>query len=166
MVKVLIGDIFQSNAQTLVNEVDCVGRMAKGIALEFKKRFPDVYRDYLRRSRAKDVKLGQPYLLLRVLQPWVLNFPTKENSRSAAQLRDIVRGLEYLERHYREWGITSLAVPPLGCERGQPDWRMDGPVLYHHLKRLSIPVELYAPSETPQEELQPTYLEHTMLGEE
>ncbi len=166
MVKVVIGDIFQSNAQTLVNEVDCVGRMAKGIALEFKKRFPDVYRDYLRRSRAKDVKLGQPYLLLRVLQPWVLNFPTKKNSRSVAQLRDIVRGLDHLERCCREWGITSLAVPAVGCGKGQLEWRVVGPRLYRQLKRLSIPVELYAPSETPREELQRTYLEHAMLGEE
>ena len=91
MVKVVINDIFESKAQTLVNEVDCVGRMAKGIALEFKQRFPDVYIDYLRRRKTKQVKLGQPYLYLRVLPPWILNFPTKENSRSAARLEDIVR---------------------------------------------------------------------------
>lgn len=163
MVKVLSGDIFKSKAQTLVNTVNCVGIMGKGIALEFKKRFPEMYEDYLRRCEAKEVKLGQPYLFRSLLQPWILNFPTKDHWRSVSRLEDIVQGLCYLERHYREWGITSLAVPPLGCGHGQLEWRVVGPTLYRHLKRLDIPVELYAPYGTPHEELQPTFLEQTPL---
>lgn len=161
MVKVIIGDIFKSKAQTLVNTVNCVGIMGKGIALEFRKRFPEMYEDYLRRCRAKEVKLGQPYLFRSLLPPWILNFPTKDHWRSVAKLEDIVRGLRYLEQHYKEWGFTSLAVPPLGCGQGQLEWRVVGPTLYRHLKRLDIPVELYAPYGTPHEELQPTFLEQT-----
>lgn len=161
MVKVVIGDIFQSRAQTLVNTVNTVGVMGKGIALEFKKRFPDMYDDYVRRCEAGQVKLGQPYLYRRLLPPWILNFPTKDHWRSVSRLQDIVRGLRYLERHYRKWGITSLAVPPLGCGQGQLEWHVVGPTLYRHLKRLSIPVELYAPHGTLHEELQPTFLEQT-----
>lgn len=163
MVKVIIGDIFKSKAQTLVNTVNCVGIMGKGIALEFKKRFPEMYEDYVRRCKAKEVKLGQPYLFRSIVPPWILNFPTKDHWRSVSKLEHIVQGLGYLEQHYQEWGITSLAVPPLGCGQGQLEWRVVGPTLYRHLKRLNIPVELYAPYGTPHDELQPTFLEQTPL---
>jgi uncharacterized protein YwgA/O-acetyl-ADP-ribose deacetylase (regulator of RNase III) len=159
MVQVIIGDMFQSTAQTLVNTVNCVGVMGKGIALEFKKRFPDMYEDYVRRCHAKAVQLGRPYLYRRPTPPWILNFPTKDHWRSVSRLEDIVRGLHYLEQHYQQWGITSLAVPPLGCGQGQLEWRVVGPTLYRHLKGLDIPVELYAPYGTPHEELQPTFLD-------
>jgi len=152
-VKVLRGDIFQSSAQTLVNTVNCVGVMGKGLALEFKKRFPEMYEDYVERCRRGAVKLGEPYLFRRLMPPWILNFPTKGHWRSVSRLEDIVRGLEYLEEHYEEWGLTSLAVPALGCQQGQLEWRAVGPTLYRHLSRLTIPVELYAPWGTPSEEL-------------
>lgn len=158
MVKVLIGDLFESEAQTLVNTVNTVGVMGKGVALGFRERFPDMYEDYLARCKAGQVKLGQPYLYKRLIPPWILNFPTKEHWRSLARLSDIVRGLEYLESHYQEWGITSLAVPPLGCGEGQLEWRIVGPTLYRHLSRLSIPVELYAPYGTPEEQLEASFL--------
>jgi O-acetyl-ADP-ribose deacetylase (regulator of RNase III) len=164
MTNVLIGDMFESKAQTLVNTVNCVGVMGKGIALEFKKRFPEMHEDYLRRCAANRVKLGQPYLFRSLLPPWVLNFPTKNHWRSVSRLEDIVNGIRYLERHYKQWGITSLAVPPLGCGYGQLEWRVVGPTLYRHLKRLDIHVELFAPCGTPHEELQPTFLEQAQVA--
>lgn len=164
MVKVLIGDLFDSKAQTLVNTVNTVGVMGKGVALEFRKRFPDMYEDYVARCKAGQVRLGQPYLYKRLVPPWILNFPTKEHWRSLARLSDIVRGLEYIEKHYQEWGITSLAVPPLGCGEGQLEWRIVGPILYRHLSRLSIPVELYAPYGTRKEELEISFLAATALA--
>jgi O-acetyl-ADP-ribose deacetylase (regulator of RNase III)/uncharacterized protein YwgA len=158
MISVRIGDMFESQAQTLVNTVNCVGVMGKGVALEFKKRFPDMFEDYAARCRHHQVRLGEPYLYKRLLPPWVLNFPTKGDWRSVANLHEIIRGLDYLESRYREWGIESLAVPPLGCGHGQLEWRVVGPTLYRHLSRLTIPVELYAPHGTPHEELQPSFL--------
>ena len=59
--------------------------------------------------------------------PFVLNFPTKKHWRSPSRLEDIARGLDYLREHYEAWGITSLAVPPLGCGHGQLEWRVVGP---------------------------------------
>ena len=159
MVNVLIGDIFKSEAQTLVNTVNCVGVMGKGLALEFKKRFPDMFEDYAGRCERGEVKLGVPYLYRRAVPPWILNFPTKDHWRSVSRLADIIRGLEHLARHHQEWGITSLAVPPLGCGHGQLEWRVVGPTLYRYLKRLEIPVDLYAPFGTPHKELEPTFLE-------
>ena len=159
MIKVLIGDLFTSKAQTLVNTVNCVGIMGKGIALQFRKRFPDMFRDYEERCRRKDVRLGRPYLYATMLPPYILNFPTKDHWRSVTRLADLERGLEYLLSHYREWGITSIAVPPLGCGEGQLEWRVVGPTLYRYLSRMDIPVELYAPYGTPHEELQISFLE-------
>ncbi len=158
MVRALVGNMFESHAQTLVNTVNCVGVMGKGIALEFKKCYPDMYDDYAARCAQKQVHLGEPYLYRRLFPPHILNFPTKDHWRSVSRLQDIVAGLEYLERHYEEWGIASLAVPPLGCGQGQLEWRVVGPTLYRYLSRLNIPVELYAPAGTPQSELDEGFL--------
>lgn len=158
MVKVLVGDIFESQAQTLVNTVNCVGVMGKGIALGFRTRFPDMYEDYVARCKAGKVRLGEPYLYRRLIPPWILNFPTKEHWRSVASLQDIVRGLRYLKEHYKDWGITSLAVPPLGCGEGQLEWRVVGPTLYRHLSELNMPVELYAPWGTSPAEMEAAFL--------
>lgn len=158
MIRVLVGDIFQSKAQTLVNTVNCVGVMGKGIALEFKKRFPDMYEDYLARCERGDVHLGEPYLYVRDRTPWILNFPTKHHWRALAKSDDIIRGLKYLINQYKSWGIKSIAVPPLGAGLGQLEWRIIGPVLYKFLSEMDIPVELYAPYETPADELQLDFL--------
>lgn len=158
MIKVLVGDLFESECQALVNTVNTVGIMGKGIALEFKKRFPDMFRDYEKRCAEGKVKLGEPYLYKRLTPPWILNFPTKQHWRSVSKLSDIVRGLKYLEEHYKEWGITSIAMPPLGCGYGQLEWKIVGPTLYRYMKRFDISVELYAPSGTPPEELTHEFL--------
>jgi len=151
-VKVRIGDIFQSQAQTLVNAVNCVGIMGKGIALEFKNHFPEMYQDYVRACERGQIQLGRPYLYKRI-EPWILNFPTKSHWRGVSRQSDIVEGLNYLAQHYQEWGITSLGVPALGCGQGQLEWRVMGPILIRHLAALEIPVELYAPPGTPAAQL-------------
>lgn len=157
-VRVLVGDLFDSDAQTLVNTVNCVGVMGRGVALGFRKRFPDMFKDYVARCDAGQVELGHPYLFQHLLPPWILNFPTKDHWRSVARLSDIISGLEYVEANYREWGIDSLAVPPLGCGEGQLDWRVVGPELYRRLMRLEIPVDLYAPFGTPNAQLEEQFL--------
>jgi uncharacterized protein YwgA/O-acetyl-ADP-ribose deacetylase (regulator of RNase III) len=151
-------DILESKAQTLVNTVNCVGVMGKGIALRFRKKFPDMYKDYLSRCQRGLVKLGQPYLYRRPEKPWVINFPTKDHWRSMASIEAIIKGMQYLLQHYKEWGITSIAVPPLGCGEGQLEWRVVGRTLYRHLNLMDIPVKLYAPYGTPAIETQSSFL--------
>jgi O-acetyl-ADP-ribose deacetylase (regulator of RNase III)/uncharacterized protein YwgA len=163
MVKVQIGDLFKSGAQTLVNTVNCEGVMGKGIALEFKKRFPDMFSDYVARCERHQVRLGEPYLYKSLAHQWILNFPTKDGWRMATRLDDIVRGLEYLLAHYEKWGISSLAVPPLGCGQGQLEWRVVGSTLYQYLAKMRIPVELYAPYGTPALELEPEFLQRVEM---
>ena len=143
-VRVLEGDLLKSNMHALINTVNTVGVMGKGVALAFKKRYPDMYRDYVRRCDRHEVRLGEPYVY-RADDHLIVNFPTKGHWRSVSRLSDIVSGLDYLERHYKEWHIRSLAVPPLGCGNGQLEWRVVGPILLRYLRRLDIPVELYAP---------------------
>lgn len=157
-VNVLVGDLFASKAQTLTNTVNTVGVMGKGIALGFKQRFPEMFRDYQRRCAHGEVELGRPYLWAPTFDQWVLNFPTKDHWRSSAKRDDIVAGLEHVQRNYRGWGIESLAVPPLGCGEGGLEWSVVGPTLYWHLSRLTIPVELYAPFGTPANELDAAFL--------
>lgn len=159
MVKVLIGDIFESRAQTLINTVNTVGIMGKGIALGFRKRFPEMFNDYVIRCERHELRLGKPYLYRRVTPPNIINFPTKEHWRSVSKLSDIIQGLDYLADHIREWQIISLAVPPLGCGEGKLEWRVVGPTLYRHLANMRIPIELYAPFGTPHAELQSEFLE-------
>src|SRR4051794_20469037 len=132
-VQVLVGDLFSSRAQTLVNTVNCVGVMGKGVALGFKQRYPEMYREYVKKCARGEVMLGRPYLWSPIIPPWVLNFPTKDHWRSESSLEAIVGGLAYLKDRYREWGISSLAVPPLGAGLGGLEWRVVGPTLYQHL---------------------------------
>jgi O-acetyl-ADP-ribose deacetylase (regulator of RNase III)/uncharacterized protein YwgA len=155
---VVMGDMFESDTQTLVNTVNTEGVMGKGIARQFKERFPDMYEDYRQRCERGEVRLGQPYIYRERLHPWIINFPTKKHWRSISRLADIVAGMEYLDAHYREWGVTSLAVPPLGCGEGGLEWRIVGRVLYDHLSRYDIPVSLYAPFGTPREQLSEEFL--------
>jgi O-acetyl-ADP-ribose deacetylase (regulator of RNase III)/uncharacterized protein YwgA len=143
-VRILEGDLLKSNMHALVNTVNTVGIMGKGVALAFKKRYPEMYRDYVGRCSRGEVRLGEPYVY-RASDHVIVNFPTKQHWRSVSRLSDIEAGLDYLEGHYKEWQIRSLAVPPLGCGNGQLEWRVVGPILLRHLQCLDIPVELYAP---------------------
>lgn len=158
MTTVKIGNLFESSAQTLVNTVNCVGVMGKGIAAEFKERYPDMFRDYKRRCDARQVQLGHPYLYKDLMGISIVNFPTKEHWRSPSRLQDIEQGLDLFVACYREWGITSVAFPPLGCGNGGLDWRDVGPLMYRRLSQLSIPVEIYAPYGTPARQLTHEFL--------
>jgi O-acetyl-ADP-ribose deacetylase (regulator of RNase III)/uncharacterized protein YwgA len=157
--KILVGDILQSKAQTLVNTVNCVGVMGKGIALEFRKRFAEMFEDYIQRCKRKEVRLGEPYLYKTLVPPQIVNFPTKEHWKSVSKISDIEKGLDYLLAHYKEWGTASLAIPPLGCGNGQLEWRIVGPLICKRVRQMDIPVEMYAPYGTSPRELTVEFLE-------
>jgi len=161
--KILVGDILKSKAQTLINTVNCVGIMGKGIALEFRNRFPEMFKDYVERCARKEVKPGVPYLYKTLFPPQIVNFPTKDHWKSVARISDIERGLQYLLSHYKEWRITSLAIPPLGCGNGQLEWKAVGPLIYRYAKQMDIPVELYAPYGTRSRELTVEFLAQAAL---
>jgi len=157
--QIKIGDILKSDAHTLINTVNCVGIMGKGIAEEFKKQYPAMFRDYKEKCDHRLVKPGVPYLYKELLPPWIINFPTKDHWRSVSKIQDIDKGLSIIVAHYKEWGIQSLAVPPLGCGNGQLLWEDVGPLIFKYLHEVEIPVEMYAPFGTPSNQLQINFLE-------
>ena len=139
------GDIFDSSAQTLVNPVNCVGVMGKGLALEFGHRFPAMYRNYQARCAKGIVRPGRPYIFKTPGRPNVINFPTKAHWRGKGCFNSICEGLVYMHAMYKAWGVTSLAVPALGTGTGGLDWGEIESVLTRHFDMYDIPVELYAP---------------------
>jgi len=158
MIKVLIGNLFESKTKTLVNTVNCVGVMGKGVAQEFKKRYSDLFVDYARRCAAKLVKPGIPYLYSDLLGTSILNFPTKDHWRSPSRIEDIISGLDVFVSHYSEWSIESIAFPPLGCGNGGLEWAVVGPIMYQKMSLLDIDVEIYAPYGTPRQQLTTEFL--------
>lgn len=157
-IKALIGDMFASPMQTIVNTVNCVGIMGKGIAQIFKQEYPAMFEDYARRCERGEVRLGQPYHYKDLTGTSIVNFPTKGHWRAATRLEDVESGLDYFVAHFKEWGITSVAFPPLGCGNGGLEWAIVGPLMYSKLKGLGIPVELYAPYGTPANQLKEAFL--------
>jgi uncharacterized protein YwgA len=112
-----------------------------------------MYSDYVARCDRGEVEVGKPYAY-KAEDHIVVNFPTKQHWRSVSRLSDIEAGLRHLRAHLDEWGITSIALPPLGCGNGQLDWSMISPTLHKHLRRFGIPVELYVPHEVPLNDAQ------------
>jgi len=132
--------------------------MGKGVAEQFKLRFPEMFKDYKVRTDREMVRLGQPYLYRDSSGRQIVNFPTKNHWRSPSRLADIEHGLNFLLAHYAEWEITSIAMPPLGCGNGGLEWVEVGPLIYQKLHRLPIDVEVYAPYGTPKHQLTEEFL--------
>lgn len=158
MLKALIGDLLESRAETLVNTVNCVGVMGKGVAEQFKRRFPAMFADYKARCERGEVRLGEPYLFRDLSGVRIINFPTKDHWRSPSRLAEVERGLDHLVAHAAEWGVSSLAMPPLGCGNGGLEWSEVGPLIFSKLADLPIEVELYAPYGTPRQQLTQDFL--------
>ena len=148
MVTFVKGDIFQSPAQVLTNTVNCVGVMGKGVALEFKNRFPRLYNDYQQKCDKGQVVPGKPYL-------WeddsvqILNFPTKRHWRDNSLLQDIEDGLKDIALSYERLGIQSIAMPALGCGLGGLKWSEVQPLIEKHLGGIpDLDVYVYEPQST------------------
>lgn len=151
--KVKIGDMFESRCGTIVNTVNCVGAMGKGIALEFKKRYPEMYREYVDKCRLGEVKPGKPYIYNNADGTRILNFPTKDHWRFPSRLSYVMDGLDWFVKHYEEYGVKSIAFPPLGCGNGGLTWETVGPLMYRKLCDLPIEIEIYAPYGTNPKEV-------------
>ncbi len=158
-----IGNIFESTASTKVNTVNCVGVMGKGIALDFKRQYPDMYKQYVQLCKAGKVHPGEPYYYQDLLGNSIINFPTKQHWRSPSKLSYIVKGLKWFRDNYEAIGITSVAFPPLGCGNGGLNWELVGPIMYRYLKDLPIDIEIYAPYGTKSEQLALSYLEENLI---
>lgn len=164
--KVKIGDIFESKCLTIVNTVNCVGVMGKGIALEFKKRYPEMFMDYVNKCDSGQVKTGTPYVFDNGDGMKILNFPTKDHWRSPSRLSFVIEGLDWFLENYEKYGITSIAFPPLGCGNGGLAWEIVGPIMYQKLKNLPIEIEIYAPFGVNRNLITEDFLSKTVIEED
>ncbi|MBF5059031.1 macro domain-containing protein [Candidatus Neptunochlamydia vexilliferae] len=144
-VKILKGNLFNSKMQTYVNAVNCVGVMGKGIALAFKKKYPDMFADYKKRCSKKELKLGTLHYYETSDGKGILNFPTKGHWREKSKLNSIKMGLDYLVKNKGLLGVSSIAFPALGCGNGGLQWSQVEPILKEYAQKLNMPVEIYAP---------------------
>lgn len=147
-VKFVEGDLFTSKYQTITNTVNCHGAMGKGIALEFKKRYPRYFNDYKILCKHGLVKLGTPYFYNESTETSnvnILSFPTKDHWKQDSKIQDIINGLDHFCKTYKDHGITSIAFPTLGCGCGGLNWHDVTPIMNDFLSKIDIPVEIYLP---------------------
>jgi O-acetyl-ADP-ribose deacetylase (regulator of RNase III) len=126
MIEYRTGDILSADAEAFVNTVNCVGVMGRGIALQFKKRFPANFKAYAAACKAEQVMPGRMFVYETgwVTNPrWIINFPTKRHWRGKSRMADIEAGLSALAEEIRERGIRSVAIPPLGSGLGGLQWQ-------------------------------------------
>ncbi len=161
--KILVGNLLDSKATTLVNTVNCVGIMGKGIALSFKEKYPYMYKEYVDMCKNHQVKPGIPFLYQDLTGVSILNFPTKDHWKSPSKLSYIISGLSWFSENYALLGITSIAFPPLGCGNGGLSWKTVGPIMYEQLNSLPIEVEIFAPYGTKPEELTERFLSNNTI---
>lgn len=139
------GDLFQSPAQTLVNTVNTVGVMGKGIALQFKRIYPEMFEKYRALCESGELTIGRLHVW-RTPNKIILNFPTKEHWRRPSRPEYIKAGLETFVGSYDRAGIHSVAFPPLGCGNGELDFdRTVRPLMEEYLADLPIRVYVYPP---------------------
>lgn len=146
-------NLFESPAQVLVNTVNTVGVMGKGIALQFKKLYPDMFARYQKYCEAGLLTVGKLWLYKSDTK-WVLNFPTKRNWRQRSRLSDIEAGLQKFVETYEQHGIQSISFPQLGVGNGGLDWDSEvKPLMEKYLRKLPIDVyiHLYNGKQNPPE---------------
>ena len=143
------GDLLASDVDALVNTVNCVGVMGKGIALQFKRRYPQMFKSYAAACRAGEVQIGRMFVVpTEALDGprYVINFPTKKHWRSPSKLEYIQAGLEDLRQVIAALELRSLAVPPLGAGNGGLDWAQVEPLITDQLGDIpGVDIHLFAP---------------------
>ena len=136
------GNIFDSNAQTLVNTVNCVGVMGKGLALQFKQRFPAMFREYEKICKKGLLDVGKLWLF-KTENRWILNFPTKYDWRNPSKEEYLELGLQKFVDTYKKKGITSVAFPLLGASNGGLEPAISLQIMKNYLEKCEIPVSIY-----------------------
>ena len=159
MIAITAGNLLQTEAKALVNTVNCVGFMGKGVALQFKQAFPDNYEAYRKACEAGEVQPGRMFIYEtgRVVAPfYIINFPTKRHWRGPSRMEDIDAGLAALVADVKRLGIHSIAMPPLGCGLGGLDWNEVRPRIERAFAELpNVQVLLFPPHGAPDPKTMP-----------
>ena len=153
MIKFMQGDLLQQQVDAIVNTVNCVGIMGKGIALQFKNKWPNNYKAYAQACKNNQVCLGKMFVcevgsLFEPQPKFIINFPSKDHWRSKSKLADIEAGLQDLVKQINKLQIKSIAIPPLGCGLGGLNWNIVKPLMQKYLATLSnVEIIIFEPSD-------------------
>lgn len=159
MINLTKGNILKSDAEALVNTVNCVGVMGKGIAHQFKQKYPDNFTAYNRACKAGEVETGTMNVFetgMMLGPKYIINFPTKRHWKGNSKIEYIEDGMTALIEEIERLGITSIAVPPLGCGNGGLEWSEVHPIIekaFHALP--NVDVRLYPPLGAPDSDAMP-----------
>jgi O-acetyl-ADP-ribose deacetylase (regulator of RNase III) len=148
MIEFKTGDILQADAEALVNTVNCVGIMGRGIALQFKQAFPDNFKAYEAACARTEVQPGRMFVTetgFLANPKYIINFPTKRHWRGRSRIEDIETGLKALVDEIRRRGIRSIAVPPLGSGLGGLNWAEVRPLIEAALGELDVQAIVFEP---------------------
>lgn len=146
-------NLFESNAQVLVNPVNVVGVMGKGLASDFKRLYPEMFHSYQKYCDNGDLSIGK-LQLFKTTNKWILNFPTKQNWRNPSKIEYIEQGLQKFVDNYERLGIQSISFPMLGCGNGGLDWNTVKEVMERYLKKLPIDIYIHT---TKKDDLKPEH---------
>lgn len=151
-------NLLTDRAEALVNTVNCVGVMGKGIAIEFKRAFPQNFDRYAQACRTNAVYPGRPFITRNSALPgielmgpkWIINAPTKDHWRDPSEVSWIVSNLESIRDFIALYNVKSIAIPPMGCGNGGLIWRQIHPLFKQILSIPNVDVRIYA--ENPDEQ--------------
>jgi O-acetyl-ADP-ribose deacetylase (regulator of RNase III) len=159
MIELTRGNLLEAPAEALVNTVNCVGYMGKGIALQFKQAFPANFKHYEAACHAGDLVPGKMMIHDNggLVNPrYIINFPTKRHWKGKSRIEDIESGLSALVADVQRLGIRSIAVPPLGCGLGGLEWRVVRPMIEQAFAGLpDVQVLLFEPAGAPEAKAMP-----------
>ena len=153
MITFKTGNIFEENIEAIVNTVNCIGVMGRGIALQFKKKYPANFKAYAEAAKHKEITPGNMFIFeakQNSYPPYIINFPTKRHWRDKSRITDIQSGLDALVKVIQKKKIQSIAIPPLGCGLGGLDWgEVRQLIIKTFEKCLDINVIIFEPNENP-----------------
>ena len=155
MLTYLKGNLLSSPAQVQVNTVNTVGVMGKGIALQFKKKYPEMFTAYQRVCEKQQLDTGKLYLW-KSPEKWVLMFPTKKHWRNPSRMEYIESGLQKFVNNYERLGIESIAFPKLGCGNGGLEWSAVKLIMEKYLRPLPISIYIYTDNYNGEDTLEYT----------
>lgn len=145
MIKFVQGNILLDPSEAIVNPVNCVGVMGKGLALQFKEKYPENFKVYARACSRKQVHLGRVFTWKNTGEghKWIVNFPTKRHWKDISYISDISTGVYDLYLFLQDHDVKSIAIPPLGCGLGGLRWDDVKSVILERLHVLRDTVDIY-----------------------
>ena len=150
-IKYVSGDLLTYPAEAIINTVNCVGVMGKGIALQFKQKYPENFRNYAKECKAGNVTTGKMLVydcgMLSENPRYIINFPTKQHWRNNSKIEYITSGLDDLVNVIEKYQIKSIAIPQLGCGNGGLIWEEVEDIIIDRLSHLNIEVFIFAPED-------------------